>query len=204
MRAVPSLGGFTDGGLAGERPWARTAGETRATAAKRYRADDAVSELLQAHLSPPMAGNIPSDDIAIWVSGHTHGPSMSRLARPDGRDLVIANTGCWLEQLRPVEARFGAPTVFVPVFVQTHVLVRALDGRLHVELWEDPRRVERRLRWIDPFRLVPKGPKPADRRLPWLERLMIAGRMPEDPPESSPPRIVSREVLKGSETNGLD
>jgi hypothetical protein len=78
---------------------------------------------------------------------------------------VIANAGCWLRQLVPVETWLGAPTVFVPISVQTHVRVRAQDGDVIVELWDHPKPVERRLRWIDPLRIVPKRPGPADRRL---------------------------------------
>ena len=98
-------------------------------------------------------------------------------------------------RLQPVEARFGLPAVFVPVFVQTHLRVRINDGGLVVELWDDPRPVDRQLRWIDPFRIVPKGPKSIDRRLQWIEWLAIVGRMPTNPPPLAEPRIISRRVL---------
>jgi Calcineurin-like phosphoesterase len=166
----------------------------RAIAAKRYRADESVGELLRAGRPAPMASNIPGNDIAVWISGHTHAPSMTELSRPDGRSTVMANTGCWLRQLVPIEAWLGAPSVFVPVVVQTHVRVRAIDG-VTVELWEHPKPAERRLRWIDPLRIVPKRPGPADRRLQWIEWLAIAGRMPKDPPAGAEPRLVARREL---------
>jgi hypothetical protein len=59
----------------------------------------------------------------VFVSGHTHAPSSARLQRDNGTTVAVVNTGCWLRQLQPVPARFGAPDVFVPMFVQTHVRV---------------------------------------------------------------------------------
>ena len=92
---------------------------------ERYREDVAIRELLEDDRAPPMAGSASPMEIAVFVSGHTHAPAMSELARADGRRTVIVNTGCWLRQLQPVEARLGGPPVFVPTFVHTHVRVRA-------------------------------------------------------------------------------
>jgi UDP-2,3-diacylglucosamine pyrophosphatase LpxH len=140
----------------------------------RYREDVAIRRLLEDDRPPPMAGRASAMEIAVFVSGHTHAPAISELARADGRTTVIVNSGCWLRQLQPVEARLGAPPVFVPAFVHTHVRVRiGLDG-LTVELWDHPR--------------------PAERRLPWIERLAIAGRAPTQPPASAGPRLVARRV----------
>jgi Calcineurin-like phosphoesterase len=166
----------------------------QAITAKRYEADEAVRELLGAGEPPPTAGNLHSGDIAVWVSGHTHGPSMSDARGPDGGTTVVVNTGCWLRQLRPLKARLGAPSVFVPVFVQTHVRVRAEEADLNVELWEHPRAVDRRFRWIDPLRIIPKGPKPIDRRLQWIERLAIADRLPENPPSTGQRMVAHRRA----------
>ena len=102
-------------------------------------------------------------------------PAMSELARADGRRTVIVNTGCWLRQLQPVEARLGGPPVFVPTFVHTHVRVRAGQDGLAVELWDHPR--------------------PADRQLPWIERAAIAGRTPAPPPPDAEPRLMARSVV---------
>jgi hypothetical protein len=84
---------------------------------ERYREDVAIRELLEDDRAPPMAASASPMEIAVFVSGHTHAPAMSELARADGSRTVIANTGCWLRQLQPVEARLGGPPVYVPTFV---------------------------------------------------------------------------------------
>ena len=163
----------------------------RLVRSKRYRVGDVIRGLLEKADAPPMGSNISSAAIAVWVSGHTHAPSISEFVRADGRRTVIANTGCWLRQLQPIDARLGAPKVFVPAFVQTHVRIRSDGGGLTVELWEHPRRIDTEVRWIDPFRIVPRHPKRGDRRMQWIERVAIAGRMPDQPPDSAGPRIIA-------------
>ena len=76
---------------------------------QRYREDAAIRQLLEHDRPPPMSGAVAPLQIAVFVSGHTHAPAMSKLRRADGRETVIVNTGCWLRQLRPVEARLGGP-----------------------------------------------------------------------------------------------
>jgi len=142
---------------------------------ERYREDMAIRELLEDDRAPPMAGTASPMEIAVFVSGHTHAPAMSELARADGRRTVIVNPGCWLRQLQPIEARLGAPPVFVPVFVHTHVRVQAGQDGLAVELWNHP--------------------KPAERQLPWIERVTIAGRTPSQPPSAAEPQLVARGVV---------
>jgi len=146
----------------------------QAPGAQRYREDVAIRQLLEQDRPPPMAGTVEPMEIAVFVTGHTHGPAMSNLRRADGRETVIVNTGCWLRQLQPVEAWIGAPPVFVPVFVHTHVRVRSGPAGVAVELWEHP--------------------KPAERQLPWIERVAIAGRMPSQPPAAAEPRLVARQM----------
>jgi UDP-2,3-diacylglucosamine pyrophosphatase LpxH len=141
---------------------------------QRYSEDGAIRQLLERDRPPPMAGAVAPLEIAVFVSGHTHAPAMSKLRRADGRETVIVNTGCWLRQLQPVEARLGTPPVFAPVFVHTHVRVRSGQAGVEVELWEHP--------------------KPAERSLPWIERAAIAGRMPSQPPATAEPRLVARRV----------
>jgi UDP-2,3-diacylglucosamine pyrophosphatase LpxH len=144
---------------------------------RRYREDVAIRQSLEDDRPPPMAGAVSRLEIAVFVSGHTHAPAMSELARADGRRTVIANTGCWLRQLQPVDARLGAPPVFVPRFVHSHVRVRPQPDGLAVELWDHP--------------------KPAERRLPWIERAAIAGRTPRQPPAAAAPRLLARHVTGG-------
>jgi hypothetical protein len=139
-----------------------------------YREDVAVRRLLEQDRPPPMAGTATRLELAVFISGHTDAPAISTLVRADGRVTVIVNTGCWLRQLQPVDALLGAPPVFVPTFVHSHVRVRAAHDGLAVELWDQP--------------------KPAGRRLPWIERVAIAGRMPPQPAAAAGPRLLARQV----------
>jgi UDP-2,3-diacylglucosamine pyrophosphatase LpxH len=141
---------------------------------ERYREEVAIRRFLEDDRPPPMAGSASRLEIAVFVSGHTHAPAMSDLGRADGRRTVIVNTGCWLRQLQPVDARLGAPPVFVPTFVQSHVRIRPGPDGVTVELWDQP--------------------KPAERRLPWIERAAIMGRAPRRPPAAEP-RLVARQVV---------
>jgi hypothetical protein len=161
----------------------RTAGHAVAILASRFPGpafgrrweEVAIRELLQDDRPPPMAGVSSSLEIAVFVSGHTHAPAISELVRADGRTTVIANTGCWLRELQPVDAWLGGPPVFVPAFVHTHVRVQPGQDGLTVEPWDHP--------------------KPAERRLPWIERAAVAGRMPPPPPPGAAPRLVARRVV---------
>jgi hypothetical protein len=153
--------------LASRFPWL-------APESERDREELAIRRLLEDDRPPPMAGNASRLEIAVFVSGHTHAPAMSELGRADGRRTVIVNTGCWLRQLQPVDARLGAPPVFVPTFVHSHVRIRPGPDGVTVELWDQP--------------------KPAERPLPWIERAAIMGRAPRQPPAAAEPRLVARHM----------
>ena len=112
--------------------------------------------------SPPMDPSVRGDDVDVFVSGHTHLPSLDVVERTDGRHAVAVNSGCFLRQLQPVPARFGGPPVFVSRFVLTHVRVYADGEEVRVELWDQP--------------------KPAAGRLLLVERLLSWGRRPVQPP----------------------
>jgi hypothetical protein len=146
-----------------------------------YREDVAIRRLLEQDQPPPMAGTTGRLKLAVFVSAHTHDPAISTLVRADGRATVVVNTGCWLRQLQPVEALLGAPPVFVPTLVHSHVRVRAGQDGLAVELWDQP--------------------KPAERRLPWIERVAVAGRMPPQPAAAGP-RLLARQVVAGRPASG--
>jgi hypothetical protein len=154
--------------LASRFPWL-------APESERDREELAIRQLLEDGRPPPMAGDVSSLEPAVFVSGHTHAPAISELARPDGTRTVIVNTGCWLRQLQPVAAWLGGPPVFVPTFVHSHVHIRPSRDGLAVELWDQP--------------------KPADRRLPWIERAAIAGRTPRQPPVTAGPQLVAQQVV---------
>jgi UDP-2,3-diacylglucosamine pyrophosphatase LpxH len=129
---------------------------------------------LEAGRRPPLAGEL-SGPIAVFVSGHTHAPSLTAFDAGDGSRGAIVNSGCWLRQLQPVAAHLSAPHVFVGRFVQTHVRVYRSGEGVQVELWERPR--------------------PAPKRPPLAERLAIAGRGSRAPDEDRTPRICARAAV---------
>jgi hypothetical protein len=120
----------------------------------------------------------------VFVSGHTHAPSLTAFEAPTGRQGAIVNSGCWLRQLHPVPARLGAPPVFVSRFVQTHVRIYRDNGTIQVELWEHPRKSPRRLRVAE-----------------WLA---VAGRLPAEPDDDAPPRVRERTSVGSTSPGRLD
>jgi UDP-2,3-diacylglucosamine pyrophosphatase LpxH len=136
---------------------------------------DAEHELIRSRLeageAPPLSGSLTSQ-IAVFVSGHTHAPSLTHFDAPSGERGAVVNSGCWLRQLQPVPGRLGMPPVFVSRFVQTHVRVYRDGGPIQVELWEHPR--------------------PSPRQLRVVERLAIVGRLPDQPEHRAPPRVRQR------------
>jgi UDP-2,3-diacylglucosamine pyrophosphatase LpxH len=129
---------------------------------------------LETGRRPPLAGELPGA-IAVFVSGHTHAPSLTGFDAGDGSRGVLVNSGCWLRQLQPVAARLSAPHVFVGRFVQTHVRVYRSREGVQLELWERPR--------------------PTLERPPLAERIAIAGRRSRAPDEDRHPRIRARAVV---------
>src|SRR5918995_5057747 len=130
-----------------------------------------VKEILTGETRPPMDPSLDPTTVDVFVSGHTHLPSLSELERPDGRRCVLVNSGCYLRQLHPVTPRLKNPPVFVSKFVLTHVRAFAEGETLRVELWEQPR--------------------PARQRLTRIERLISAGRRPPQPSPGSKPRLIA-------------
>jgi UDP-2,3-diacylglucosamine pyrophosphatase LpxH len=145
----------------------------------RYSPAEASQQEIQAVLNgeakPPMNPAVDPMSIDVFVSGHTHLPSFSELETPDGRRVVAVNSGCWLRQLQPVSPRLKGPPVFVSKFVLTYVRAFAQEGRLRVELWEQP--------------------KPATQSLTRLERLLSWGRRPPQPPAGSKPHMRASATL---------
>jgi UDP-2,3-diacylglucosamine pyrophosphatase LpxH len=146
-----------------------TAGRPRyspAEASKRQ-----IEKILQGRDLAPMDPSLDPTTVDVFVSGHTHLPSLEEIERPDGGRVVVANSGCWLRQLQPVSPHLKGPPVYVSKFVLTHVRVYAQDGQLRVELWEHP--------------------KPARQSLTRLERLLSWRGRPPQPPPNAKPRIRS-------------
>jgi hypothetical protein len=91
-----------------------------------------------------------------------------------------------VRQLRPVRAWLGAPAVYVPTFVRTHVQVRVRAGsdpgagRVTVELWNHP--------------------SGAERKLLWVERAAIMRRTPGQPGSDTGPVLVARHELPDRRT----
>jgi hypothetical protein len=133
-----------------------------------------VKEIVKGHRKPPMNPSLDPTTIDVFVSGHTHLPSFSKLDREGGKPCVLVNSGCFLRQLQPVTPHLKGPPVFVSKFVLTHVRVFVEDEDLRVELWERP--------------------KPAHQNLTRLERLLSWGRRP-GPPSDSKPRTRDSATL---------
>jgi UDP-2,3-diacylglucosamine pyrophosphatase LpxH len=134
-----------------------------------------IRAVMQGESPPPMAPSRPTEDMDVFVSGHTHLPSLDEVEKPDGRKGVMVNSGCWLRQLQPVSPHLKGPPVFVSKFVLTYVQVYVQGSSLRVELWEHP--------------------KPAEQRLTRLERLLSLYRRPPQPPPDSKPRARAASTL---------
>jgi UDP-2,3-diacylglucosamine pyrophosphatase LpxH len=130
---------------------------------------DKIQKLVQGEASPPMESLTGSEHIDVFVSGHTHRPSLDELKRGDGKRGVVVNSGCWLRQLQPVSPHLKGPPVFVSKFVLTHVRVFMRGSSLRVELWEHPR--------------------PAGQRMTRIERILSWNRRPPQPTAGSKPRV---------------
>jgi hypothetical protein len=150
----------------------RTANQAIRGAARRFGADgetpegllptvDTIRRRLESGPAPPLGGDLPGE-IAVFVSGHTHAPSLVGFDAPSGARGAAVNSGCWLRQAHPVAARLKAPSVFVSRYVLTHARVHLGVAGIEVELWEHPR----------PYR---QG--------------LLAGRLPPEPDDDAPPRV---------------
>ncbi len=104
-----------------------------------------IREILSGKARLPMSPSLDPSTIDVFVSGHTHLPSLEEVERPNGRRCVALNSGCYLRQLHPVRPRLKGPPVFVSRFVLTHVRIHAGGGALRMELWEQPKPARQRL-----------------------------------------------------------
>lgn len=134
-----------------------------------------IRSVLKEEAPPPMLSSGRPEEIDVFVSGHTHLPSLAEVEKPNGGRGVMVNSGCWLRQLQPVSPHLKGPPVFVSKFVLTHVRVYVQGSSLRVELWEHP--------------------KPAEQRLTRIERLLSLDRRPPQPPAGSKPRVRMASTL---------
>jgi hypothetical protein len=118
--------------------------------------------LLESDRPLPMRPDTLACEISVFVVGHSHAPSLAEFRRRDGNVGAVANTGCWLRQLRPVPAHLGGPPVFVPVFVQSHVRVLSRDSGLSIELWQNPRQAARDLTLVERLAILGRGARPTE------------------------------------------
>jgi hypothetical protein len=151
----------------------RTVASVSPDAKPRYSPAEASQEqirtILRGEKGPPMNPSLDPTTIDVFVSGHTHLPSLNAMERANGRRAVMVNSGCFLRQLQPVSPHLKGPPVFVSRFVLTHVRVFVREGALRVELWDQP--------------------KPALQRLTRIERLLSWGRRPQRTLPDSKPRV---------------
>jgi UDP-2,3-diacylglucosamine pyrophosphatase LpxH len=148
----------------------------RSSAARVARTDEPA--LIRSRLEtgePLPLGDVPTAEVGVFVSGHTHAPALTHFQGSMGRRGAVVNSGCWLRQLQPVSANVGVPRVFVSRFVQTHVRVYWRDGAIQVELWEHPR--------------------PSPRRLRAVEWLAVAGRLHGEPDADESPRVRAQSSV---------
>jgi UDP-2,3-diacylglucosamine pyrophosphatase LpxH len=134
-----------------------------------------IRAVLAGEARPPMDPAFDPTTADVFVSGHTHLPSLAEMERTDGSKSVLVNSGCFLRQLQPITPRLKGPPIFVSRFVLTHVRVFAQGEKLRVELWEQP--------------------KPAGQTLTRIERLVSIGRRPPQPPAGAKPRLVASATV---------
>jgi hypothetical protein len=134
-----------------------------------------IRAMLEAGETPPLGAEVAGADIAVFVSGHTHAPSLTPFRTRSGRQGALVNSGCWLRQLQAVPTFFRLPTVFVSRFVLTHVRVYRTAEGTRVELWEQPR--------------------PAAQEFRIAERLAVLGRLPPEPPADAPAKVIGAAVV---------
>ena len=75
-----------------------------------------------------MDPSIDPTAIDVFISGHTHAPSLSEMARKDGRRAVVVNSGCLFAATAPISPRLAGPPVFISKFELTHARVYVRDG----------------------------------------------------------------------------
>lgn len=89
-----------------------------------------------------------NSDVAAFIYGHTHLPSVRRLG-----ERAVINTGTWIKQFEPVKVRFGIlPRIYVPSFFLSSFRIAEEHDSVVIE-----------------YRRIEKLP---GQELTWLQRLL--------------------------------
>jgi len=119
-------------------------------------------------------------DVAAFIYGHTHAPSVRRI---DGRAVI--NTGTWIKKFHPVPVRFGIlPRIYVPGYCLSSFRIRESGGEIVIEYREVRKRPARELTLLQRMLLSRRTGPNAD-HVP--ERTVLEGRC-EAVQEGRPPR----------------
>ena len=82
-----------------------------------------------AYLDAAMTVFKDDPEVAVFVYGHTHAPSVREM---DGRAVV--NTGTWIKQLDRTPARFGLlPPLYVPKYRLNYFRITETDGAVGID-----------------------------------------------------------------------
>jgi UDP-2,3-diacylglucosamine pyrophosphatase LpxH len=91
-----------------------------------------------------------NSDIAAFIYGHTHTPSVRRMG-----ECAVINTGTWIKQFRPTKPRFGIlPRIYIPSYCLSSFCIRETGGKIVIE-----------------YRAIEKTP---EQELTWFQRLMAS------------------------------
>jgi 3',5'-cyclic AMP phosphodiesterase CpdA len=134
---------------------------------------DLIRRRLEGGLPPPLGDGLRGE-IAVFVSGHTHAPSLVEFDTPPApaEPPSTPAVGC------ASPTRYGRTWERLPFSCRalfTHARVHRGAAGIEVELWEHPR--------------------PYPQNLLAVERLAVAGRLPAEPDDSASARIRARATV---------
>jgi UDP-2,3-diacylglucosamine pyrophosphatase LpxH len=83
-------------------------------------------------------------DIAAFIYGHTHAPSVRRIG-----ERAVINTGTWIKQFEPVRVRFGIlPRIYLPSYRLSSFRLHDDDGKIVIAYREIEKRPGQELTWL--------------------------------------------------------
>lgn len=118
-------------------------------------------------------------DIAAFIYGHTHAPSVRRIG-----ERAVINTGTWIKQFEPVPVWLGVlPRVYVPSYRLSSFRIVEEAGRIVIEYREIEKQPVRELTWLQ--RLMASRTRPSDRE-PIPEQTVLPAPQPRRRKEKRP------------------